>query len=192
MIAFSTADLMDEQKCYEFLVSLLHPRGLGCPCCHTPVSQAGIHRHDRVPVLYYHCGCGRIYNAFTGTLWQGTHHSCSTMIRILQGITQGVTTLHLAKELGLDRKHLLERRHQIQALAAQACTRRTTGADSVVEADELYQNAGEKRDSSSRSRRSAPSASQQGSRPRHVGRGPAAGAGDRGAGNRTGPVRGCG
>ena len=189
MIEFSTADLMDEQKCYDFLVSLLHPRGLGCPCCHAPVTQAGIHRHDRAPVLYYHCGCGRIYNAFTETLWQGTHHSCSTLIRILQGITQGVTTMHLAKELGLDRKHLLERRHQIQALAVSACPR-TAGPDTVVEVDELYQNAGEKRHSPSRSRRSTPSAGEQSSRARHVGRGPAPGAGDRGTGNGAGAIRG--
>ena len=168
MIEFSTADLMDDQKCYDFLVSLLHPNGLGCPRCHTPVAQAGVHRQDRVPLLYYRCPCGRIYNAFAETLWQGTHHSCPTIIRILQGITQGATTLHLAKELGLDRKHLLERRHQIQALAAQSCPR-TVYPDPVVETDELYQNAGEKRRSASPSRRSAPSSGQQGPGPRHVG-----------------------
>ena len=28
MIEFSIVDLMDEQKCYNFLVSLLHPNGL--------------------------------------------------------------------------------------------------------------------------------------------------------------------
>ena len=150
MIEFSIVDLMDEQKCYNFLVSLLHPNGLGCPRCHTLVAPARVHRQDRAPVLYYRCPCGCIYNAFAGTVWQGTHHSCSMILRILQGITQGVTTLHLAKELGLDRKHLLERRHHIQALAVQASPR-TVYPDSVVEADELYQNAGEKRHSASRS-----------------------------------------
>jgi len=64
-------------------------------------------------------------------------------VRILQGIAQGTSTLHLAKELGIDRKHLLERRHQIQALATQACLRESLSG-AVVEADELYQNAGEK------------------------------------------------
>jgi len=189
MIEFSTADLMDEQKCYDFLVSVLHPKGLGCPRCHKPVTQAGIHRHARAPVLYYHCGCGCVYNAFAGTLWQGPHHSCSTIIRILQGISQGVTTMHLAKELGLDRKHLLERRHQIQALAARASPR-TAYSDSVVETDELYQNAGEKRRSASPSRRSTPPSGQQGTRSRHVGQRPASGAGGRGAGNGAGAIRG--
>jgi len=61
----------------------------------------------------------------------------------LQGIAQGVPTRHLAQELGLDRKHLLKRRHQIQTLAEQACPREAL-VDAVVEADEMDQNAGEK------------------------------------------------
>jgi hypothetical protein len=143
MIRFSTLQLMDEQKCYDYLVEILHPDGLCCPACERPVEQSKVHRHDRAPVLYFRCSCGRIYNAFAGTLWQGTHHSCCVIVRILQGFAQGIPTLHLAQELGVDRKHLLERRHRIQELAAQAC-RREPLADAVVEADEMYQNAGEK------------------------------------------------
>jgi hypothetical protein len=40
-----------------------------------------------------------------------------------QGFAQGTPTLHLAKELDIDRKHLLERRHKIQQFLAQACHR---------------------------------------------------------------------
>jgi transposase-like protein len=65
------------------------------------------------------------------------------IVRILQGFAQGIPTLHLAKELGIDRKHLLERRHKIQEFVAQACIREAL-LDEVVEADEMYQNAGEK------------------------------------------------
>ena len=143
MIRFSTVELMDEQKCYDYLVEILHPDGLGCPECETPVEHSKVHRRDRAPVLYFRCSCGRIYNAFAGTLWQGTHHRCGVIVRILQGVAQGTPTLHLAKELGIDRKHLLERRHTIQEFAAQACIREPL-ADEVVEADEMYQNAGEK------------------------------------------------
>lgn len=139
MICFSTLDLMDEQKCYEYLVEILHPGGLGCPACHTPVEHAKVHRRDRAPLLYFRCPCGRIYNAFAATRWQGTQHSGCLIVRILQGIP----TRHLAQKLGLDRKHLLERRHQIQPLAEQACPREPL-ADAVVEADEMYQHAGEK------------------------------------------------
>lgn len=143
MIIFSTVDFMDEQKCYDFLVDILHPQGAHCPNCQRPVEASSVHRRDRAPLLYLRCPCGGIYNAFTGTVWQGTHHCCSVIVRILQGFVQGTPTLHLAKELGLDRKHLLERRHELQNFAAQACPREPL-ADTVVEADEMYQNAGEK------------------------------------------------
>ncbi len=143
MIIFSTVELMDEKKCYDFLVDILHPNGLQCPACQQTTKESSVHRRDRDPVLYYKCPCGRIYNAFTKTGWQGTHHKCSVIIRILQGFAQGTPTLHLAKELGIDRKHLLERRHKLQGLAEQACCRKPL-ADGVVEADEMYQNSGEK------------------------------------------------
>jgi len=63
MIRFSTLDLMDEPKCYVYLVAILHPEGLGCPACHTPVAHAKVHRRDRAPLLSFRCACGRIYNA---------------------------------------------------------------------------------------------------------------------------------
>ena len=65
------------------------------------------------------------------------------IVRILQGVAQGTPRLRLARELGIDRKHLLERRHQIQVLAAEACNRSPL-PDPVVDVDERYQNAGEK------------------------------------------------
>jgi hypothetical protein len=143
MILFSTVELMDEEKCYDYLVNILHPQGLHCPGCGQPVEHSRVHRWDRAPVLYYRCPCGRVYNAWAETVWQGTHHPCSQIVRILQGIAQGVSTRHLAQELGMDRKHLLERRHQLQEFASQACAREPL-LDTTVEADEMYQNAGEK------------------------------------------------
>ena len=143
MIIFSLTELMDEQKCYDLLVKILHPDGLECPICHCLVQDSKIHRKDRAPILYYKCSDGHVYNAFSKTIWQGTHHKCSVIVRILQGIAQGTSTLHLAKELDIDRKHLLERRHQIQALTASACVHAPM-LDDVVEADEMYQNSGEK------------------------------------------------
>jgi hypothetical protein len=143
MLIFSLVELLDEQKCYDFLADILHPDGLECPVCQCSVEDSKIHRHDRAPILYYKCANGHVYNAFSKTVWQGTHHKCSVIVRILQGIAQGTSTLHLAQELGIDRKHLLQRRHIIQDLAASACIR-TPMSDKVTEADEMYQNAGEK------------------------------------------------
>ena len=143
MIRFSTVELMDEQKCYDYLVEILHPKGLCCPACGTPAEQAKVHRRDRAPILCFRCACGRSYNAFAGTVWQGTHNRCSVIVRMLQGFAQGIPTLHLAQALAIDRKQLLERRHKLQELAAQTCDRSPL-PDPVVEADEMYQNAGEK------------------------------------------------
>ena len=61
----------------------------------------------------------------------------------MRGISQGVPTMQLADELELDYGTLLERRHRIQELALK---NRPTEAlpDQETEADELFQNAGEK------------------------------------------------
>ena len=144
MMTFPVTDLWDEQKCHDFLLNLLHPQGLACPRCTAPVPQARVHRRDRAPILQYQCRCGRIYNLFTRTIWQGTHHSCATIIEIMRGITQGKPTLKLAAELGVDRKHLLARRHQLQTYAL-ADGLSAPLPDAAVECDEMYQNAGEKR-----------------------------------------------
>ena len=143
MMIFSLTSFMDEDKCYDFLREILHPNGLHCPKCQCSVEDSTIHRKDRAPVLYYKCENGHVYNIFTKTVWQGTHHSCSVIIRILQGIAQGVSTRHLSQELGIDRKHLLERRHKLQNFVDEACIR-TPLLDKVTEVDEMYQNAGEK------------------------------------------------
>jgi hypothetical protein len=50
----------------------------------------------------------------------------------------------MARELGCDRKELLTRRHRLQERARIGLDRNPLG-DAVVEADEMDQNAGEKR-----------------------------------------------
>ena len=70
------------------------------------------------------------------------NYDCKTVVMVLRGIAQGVPTLQLAEELDLDYSTLLGRRHQIQK---QALEGRPTGLpDQAVEADEMFQNAGEK------------------------------------------------
>jgi len=143
MMIFSIIELMNEQKCYDYLNQILHPQGLSCPTCQCSVQDSKIHRRDRAPILCYTCPNGHIYNTFTKTAWQGTHHSCPVILRILQGFSQGTSTSHLAQELDIDRKHLLVHRHKLQGFAAKASIR-TALPDDVTEADEMYQNAGEK------------------------------------------------
>jgi transposase len=140
---FPIIDLMDEGACYTQLVAWLHPEGLTCPDCHC-ADHLLIHRRSREPVIDYRCGhCGRVFNAFTGTALQGIHYGCSMIVLILRGIAQGVPTAQLARELDCDRGNLLTLRHRLQELAF-GLRRRLPLDDRVVEADEMYQNAGEK------------------------------------------------
>jgi transposase-like protein len=141
---FPLKDYMDEDACYRKLVELLHPDGLACPGCGQR-QRLGVHHRHREPVLDYQCGdCGRVFNAWTGTTLQGTHRRPSQIMLILHGVATGEPTAQMARELGCDRKHLLELRHRLQEHARRWLDRNPLG-DAVVEADEMYQNAGEKR-----------------------------------------------
>jgi transposase-like protein len=155
---FPLSELMDEQACYEKLVKLLHPKGLRCPRCGRD-DRMRVHRRHRDPVFDYRCGrCGRVFNAWTGTQFQKSHRRPSEILLILRGISQGQTTAGLARELKGSRGHLLELRHRLQARTASVIWKAL--GDSSTEADEMYQNAGEKRGSAYRSRRSAASTRQ--------------------------------
>jgi transposase-like protein len=174
---FPIADLLDERACYERLLGVLHPRGLGCPRCQDR-ARLGVHRRRRDPVLDYRCGaCGCVFNAFTGSALRGTSRSCRHLLLALRGVCQGVPTAQLARELGCDRGRLLGLRRRLQGFAAQAAAEQLPLTDAHAEADELYQNAGEKRHRTPRPRRPAPAAGQQAARARHLGRRPAAGRG---------------
>jgi len=144
MMIFPIDELLDEQRCYDFLLKVLHPEGLHCPDGHPlPPDQAPHDRH-RGPIFDYRCRvCGKVYNIFTDTIWSGSRYSCVTIVLIMRGIIQGKPTKHLAEELGIDRSHLLKRRHAIQKLAKEQLSRSSL-TDSETEADEMYQNAGEK------------------------------------------------
>jgi transposase-like protein len=140
---FPITDLMDEDACYQFLVQILHPDGLACPRCQTR-DGLQVHKRLRAPILDYRCAaCGRVFNAFTNTAFHKTSYRPSELVLFLRGIAQGVPTAQLARELRRNRSHLRERRHQLQEQARQAADP-LPWDDPVVEADEMYQNAGEK------------------------------------------------
>jgi transposase-like protein len=172
---FPILDLMDQPACYRTLLDLLHPEGLTCPRCAAGPDRYAVHRRRRrSPVVDYRCkGCRRVFNLFTGTAWQGTPRTPADILLILRGFIKGTATAELARELKASRRHLLELRHEVQARAAAACDR-TPLSDDVVEADELYQNAGEKRSSAHRPRRPTAAAGEPGGGPRHLGHRPAA------------------
>jgi hypothetical protein len=140
---FPLTDLMDQDACYAKLVALLHPGGLACPTCQA-ADGLRVHRRHRTPVLdYRRIGRGRVFDAFTGTSLAGTHRRPAEIVLILRGFAQGVPTAQPAREPGRDREHLPGPRRRLQDNAARWLDRNPLG-DEVVEADEMYQNAGEK------------------------------------------------
>jgi transposase-like protein len=145
MLKFPIDDLLDEEQCYSFLLDLLHPEGLCCPQGHElPVGQAPHTGRERAPVVSYRCReCGAVFNVFTGTVLSGIRHDCPTIVMILRGFAQGVPTQHLSDELDLDYSMLLEWRHRLQASALEGRAREKL-SDAEAEADEMFQNAGEK------------------------------------------------
>jgi transposase-like protein len=171
---FPITELMDEGACYAKLVTWLHPEGLACPRCGR-ADRMRVHRRHRAPVLDYRCGhCKRVFNAFTGTALHGLRRGPVELVLILRGFAQGVPTAQLARELGCDRSELLALRHRLQDLAWRNRDRMPLD-DGVLEADEAYQNAGEKRRPAHQPRGPAAAAGEQGPRPRHLGERPAAG-----------------
>lgn len=143
---FPITDLLNEQECHDFLLHTLHPDGMKCPKGHPLPRNQAPHDVSRVPIMKYRCRtCGCVYNLFTGTVWSGTHYGCATIVLMMRGVSQGVPTMQLADELNRDYGTLLKRRHKIQELALD---NRPTDAlpDHDTEADELFQNAGEKGD----------------------------------------------
>lgn len=146
MMQFPITDLLDEQECYRWLLGILHPDGLKCAYGHPlPPGQAP-HDRSRAPVVDYRCRvCENVYHIFTNTVWSGTHYDCKTITLVMRAFMQGTPTLHIAQEMGLDYDTLLERRQRVQRLAFE---QRVTDPleDENTEADEMFQNAGEKGD----------------------------------------------
>ena len=120
MIRFPIDELLDERRCYDFLLQALHPDGLKCPHGHPlPLDQPPHDRH-RAPIMDYRCReCGAVFNLFTGTVFSKTHQPCSKIVLFLRGVAQGVSTAQLAEELELDYSNLLKRRHRIHEVIAE-------------------------------------------------------------------------
>ena len=80
----------------------------------------------------------------TGTAFEKTRQSPATLVLLLRGITPGEATARLARELGMSRKQVHTLRQRLQTnLDETVPTDLMEGT--TFEADEIYQNAGEKK-----------------------------------------------
>jgi hypothetical protein len=66
----SLTELLDEQACYEWLLEILHPKGLYCPNGHAlPVGQAP-HDRQRTPIVKYKGNVGKCSIFLQGQTYQ--------------------------------------------------------------------------------------------------------------------------
>jgi transposase-like protein len=151
---FPITELLDNESSVEWLHKHFHPTGLRCPNCQAAVDQAREFRRTQTSGLLVHrCReCGTAYNLYTGTVFEGTHWSPEQVVLLMRGICKGETTRELAAELQLNYKTVLTMRHQVQA-NAELEQPDTPLPDKNSETDEMFQNSGEKRKTSHRSRR---------------------------------------
>jgi transposase-like protein len=147
MIDFPITNLLDDDTCTSWLERHLHPEGLKCPHCGS-ADRRPFRAQGHFPA--YRCrACDGYYTLLTGTVFEKTRQRPVTLVLLLRGMAKGEPTARLARELGLSRKQLHTLRQRIQTrLNATAPTEVMVGT--AFEADELYQNAGEKKHAPSR------------------------------------------
>jgi transposase-like protein len=147
MIDFPITELLDASICKIWLERHLHPDGFVCPHCGS--TNRRLFRQQKHFPAYRCRDCDRYYTLLTGTAFEKTRQPPATLVLLLRGITKGESTARLAHELGLSRKQMHTLRQRIQTnLNETAPIDLMEGT--TYEADELYQNAGEKKHASSR------------------------------------------
>lgn len=150
---FPITDLLDYDSSVAWIVQHFHAGQLKCPRCQQPDTQARVFRRtQRSDLTTYRCmACGTTYNLYSGTVFQQSHLTPMQIVLVLRGICKGEPTRELAAEVGLGYQATLRLRHAIQA-NAQAAQPTTPLPDRATETDEMFQNAGEKRRETQRSR----------------------------------------
>jgi transposase-like protein len=147
MIDFPITELLDTSICMIWLERHLHPTGFTCPHCGSPNRR--LFRRQKHFDAYRCRDCDGYYTLLTGTAFEKTRHSPATLVLLLRGITKGEATARLARELHISRKQMHTLRQRVQTnLNDTAPTELMQGT--TFEADELYQNAGEKKYAASR------------------------------------------
>lgn len=152
---FPITDLLDDQESIHWIEKHFHPHGLLCPGCAASTLQARIFRSTKRGLLDYRClQCQSLYNLYTGTIFAGSNLQPSRVVLLLRGVCKGEPSTVLSKELGLSRQSVHKWRKRIQENAYEILSKNAL-PDQDTETDEMFQNAGEKRRSSRRPKRSA-------------------------------------
>lgn len=142
MIDFPISELMDEAACLNWLEQHLHPEGFVCPHCES--KNRRVFRAKQAFPAYRCLSCDGYYTLLTDTVFKKTRQRPATLVLLLRGVAQGETTARLSRELGISYNQLLTLRQRLQDNANESAPM-TLMEGRQFEADELYQNAGEKK-----------------------------------------------
>jgi transposase-like protein len=106
------SDAMDTASCMTWLARHFHPNGLVCPHCGSAARRL-FRRQKHFPA--YRCReCDGYYTVLTGTVFEKTRQSPTTLVLLLRGVTKGEATARLARELGVSRKQMQTLRQRLQ------------------------------------------------------------------------------
>lgn len=143
---FPITDLMHDKASEEWIMDYFHPTGIRCPHCGAEWAKGFEFRTTRKSQLtVYRCrDCRGIYNLYSGTIFEARQLRPAQVVLLVRGVLKGESAATLARELEMSRTTITELRHLIQRNAAHLQTQDPL-PDNVVEADEMFQNAGEKR-----------------------------------------------
>jgi len=143
---FPITDLMDDQASAEWIEKHFHPDGFRCPHCQASVDHAYVFRATaKSQLTVYRCRhCRGIYNLYSGTVFEACHLRPAQVVLLIRGVLKGESSATLARELEVSRTTATGLRHLLQA-NAEHHQLDTPLVDNVVEADAIFQNAGEKR-----------------------------------------------
>lgn len=166
---FPIVDLLDDELAISWLLKQFHPDGLKCPHCEASVEEARHFRtNQKSQLVVYRCNhCQGIYNLYSGTIFAGRSLRPAQAILLLRGVCKGEPSAAIAREIDLTRQTVLSIRRAIQN-NAEKIQPQTALEDQSTETDEMFQNAGEKKHTSSRPEGSSKKTSQQTKGPRYL------------------------
>jgi transposase-like protein len=136
-------DLIDDAKCFQTIRDMRWPDLVTCPHCSSEaVIKDG--RDETQPHRQRHLchGCRKRFDDLTGTIFAGHHEPLRTWVVCLYFMGLNLSTLQIAKELGMDRGDV---QAMVQQLRQGIVDRRPAASlEGEVECDEVYVVAGHK------------------------------------------------
>lgn len=95
-------NLLDNNKCYEYLLGLFHPEGLKCPKCRCclPEGQC-LHKYSTEQLPSYRCrNCGCVFNLFSNTVLKGIRFGGVTIVMMIRGFWKARPQCNSARNRG--------------------------------------------------------------------------------------------